>query len=222
VRLEPARAVSSFHLSLRSPSSGTRSKVVATATRQTERLRERSSKRNVGRNPCSACRAAATTLEQGGIRLPDADPLIHLSSFFWSRNETTVILSALLLIAAACGTALPTRKAGFRTRLSRRYRSAPGSVGARGVQIYECRVKSGDSQATEWVFVAPEADLFAHGKVVGNTTQARSGKALTQQDRGGGKGARRCATGRDDSWLLLATKSVAGWLVCQGDQCSAS
>src|SRR6185295_3161103 len=32
-------------------------------------------------------------------------------------------------------------------------------LGARGVQIYECRNKVGGS-GTEWVFVAPEADLF--------------------------------------------------------------
>jgi len=40
-------------------------------------------------------------------------------------------------------------------------------VSAKGVQIYECRAKAG-SGSVEWVFVAPEADLFdVRGRPVG-------------------------------------------------------
>src|SRR5205814_3127392 len=42
------------------------------------------------------------------------------------------------------------------------------TLAARGVQIYECRVKKDNPNATEWAFVAPEAELFdANGKTVG-------------------------------------------------------
>ncbi|MBW8831502.1 MAG: DUF3455 domain-containing protein [Burkholderiales bacterium] len=45
---------------------------------------------------------------------------------------------------------------------------ALGSVVARGVQIYECRVTKDNPQAAEWAFVAPEAELWdAQGKRVG-------------------------------------------------------
>jgi hypothetical protein len=37
---------------------------------------------------------------------------------------------------------------------------------AKGVQIYECRAKKGDPAQFEWVFKAPEAELFDRdGKV---------------------------------------------------------
>ena len=40
-------------------------------------------------------------------------------------------------------------------------------VPARGVQIYECRDRK-DGQATEWVFVAPDAELLdTRGRVIG-------------------------------------------------------
>ncbi len=39
---------------------------------------------------------------------------------------------------------------------------------ARGVQIYECRAKAGAAAEHEWVFVAPEAELFnASGRSIG-------------------------------------------------------
>lgn len=42
------------------------------------------------------------------------------------------------------------------------------TVHARGVQIYECRARANDPAATEWGFIAPEADLSdANGQEVG-------------------------------------------------------
>src|ERR1700727_2934622 len=39
---------------------------------------------------------------------------------------------------------------------------------AQGVQIYRCQAKKDDPTQYEWVFVAPEADLFdAQGKKIG-------------------------------------------------------
>jgi Protein of unknown function (DUF3455) len=41
-------------------------------------------------------------------------------------------------------------------------------VPAKGVQIYECRMKKDQAGAYEWAFVAPEADLFdRHGTRIG-------------------------------------------------------
>jgi hypothetical protein len=41
------------------------------------------------------------------------------------------------------------------------------SIGARGVQIYECRSRK-DGSGNEWAFVAPEADLYdGNGRLVG-------------------------------------------------------
>ena len=55
-------------------------------------------------------------------------------------------------------------------------------VPAKGVQIYECRAKKDASAGFEWVFVAPEAELFdaarqqhrpaRSGAVIGNPTTA--------------------------------------------------
>src|SRR6185436_16067763 len=40
-------------------------------------------------------------------------------------------------------------------------------VSAKGVQIYECRVKAGSGEI-DWVFVAPEAELFdVRGRPIG-------------------------------------------------------
>jgi hypothetical protein len=39
---------------------------------------------------------------------------------------------------------------------------------ARGVQIYECRARTGGATGEQWVFVAPEAELFdARGRSIG-------------------------------------------------------
>ncbi|MFN0161981.1 MAG: DUF3455 domain-containing protein [Burkholderiales bacterium] len=82
-------------------------------------------------------------------------------------------------------------------------------VGARGVQIYECRA-TGSNATPAWAFVAPEADLFdrdnrkvgTHG--AGPFWQAHDGSRIVGQ-----------VAGRVDApvagaidWLLLKTKNV--------------
>lgn len=82
-------------------------------------------------------------------------------------------------------------------------------VPAKGVQIYECRVKKEAGFGTEWVFVAPEADLF---DVRGNTI-GRHGAGPSWQANDGSKVVGKL-TQRVDApsggaipWLLLTSKS---------------
>jgi len=57
-------------------------------------------------------------------------------------------------------------------------------VAARGVQIYECRVRKDAGAGYEWAFVAPEAELFdAKGNAIGRhgagpTWQATDGSRI--------------------------------------------
>jgi hypothetical protein len=80
---------------------------------------------------------------------------------------------------------------------------------AKGVQIYECRVKNNAAAGHEWAFVAPEAELFdARGKPIGRhgagpywqaTDGSRIVGTLKQRTDAPVAGA--------VPWLLLATKS---------------
>ena len=82
-------------------------------------------------------------------------------------------------------------------------------VPAKGVQIYECRAKK-DSTGVEWVFVAPEAELFdARGNTIGRhgagpywqaTDGSRIVGALKQRADAPVAGA--------IPWLLLTTTST--------------
>jgi Protein of unknown function (DUF3455) len=83
-------------------------------------------------------------------------------------------------------------------------------VPARGVQIYECRAKQDQPGAYEWVFVAPEADLFdARGNHIGRHYsgphwEANDGSKIvgTLRERADAPAANAIP------WLLLAAKSV--------------
>ena len=83
-------------------------------------------------------------------------------------------------------------------------------VPAKGVQIYECRVKKETSTGTEWVFVAPEAELFdARGNTIG-----RHGAGPFWQANDGSRivGTLKQRTDAPISgaipWLLLTSKST--------------
>src|SRR5512134_3837520 len=75
-------------------------------------------------------------------------------------------LGALAAVATAGASASP---AAVPSQLA----PAPGEalamiVPAKGVQIYECRA-SKDGTQYEWVFIAPEAELYdKHGKAIGS------------------------------------------------------
>jgi hypothetical protein len=81
-----------------------------------------------------------------------------------------------------------------------------------GVQIYECQATSGDPARFEWVFKAPEAQLFdATGKKIGRHYAGPSWESndgskvvgeVVARDPGPDPGA--------IPWLLLAAKSTSG------------
>jgi hypothetical protein len=89
---------------------------------------------------------------------------------------------------------------------------------AKGVQIYECRPVAHDPTRFEWVFRAPEADLYdAHGLKVGRhfagpTWELESGgkvvgKVVAKADAPDGRGV---------PWLLLeAVESSGGGLLAR-------
>jgi hypothetical protein len=84
-------------------------------------------------------------------------------------------------------------------------------VGARGVQIYECRALPNAAGAS-WAFVAPEADLLdARGAVTGKHYAGPHWEALDGSKIVGAVKARAEAPQASAiPWLLLSTKSVGG------------
>jgi len=83
---------------------------------------------------------------------------------------------------------------------------------AKGVQIYECKAGTSDPARFEWVFKAPEAELFdSTGKKLGShyagpTWESVDGSkvagAVKAQDKGPDAGA--------IAWLLLTAKATSG------------
>lgn len=86
------------------------------------------------------------------------------------------------------------------------------TLDASGVQIYECRAKGLDAGAAEWVFVAPEAQLFdANGLRVG---KHYAGPTWESDDGSKIVGAVKAKADAPEAgaiqWLLLATHSTGG------------
>lgn len=83
-------------------------------------------------------------------------------------------------------------------------------VPANGVQIYECRAKQDQPGAYDWMFVAPEADLFdVHGKRIGHHYggphwEATDGSKIVGSVRQRADAPSAAAI----PWLLLGAKSV--------------
>ena len=83
---------------------------------------------------------------------------------------------------------------------------------ATGVQIYDCKLNKGDPTRFEWVFKAPEADLFdPAGKKIG-----KHYAGPTWESNDGSKAVGEVKA-RDDGpdvnaipWLLLSAKSTSG------------
>jgi hypothetical protein len=82
-------------------------------------------------------------------------------------------------------------------------------VPAKGVQIYECRVKQDQPGAYGWAFVAPEADLFdTNGKKFGRHYAGPHWESADGSKIAGTVKASADAPQADAvPWLLLATKS---------------
>jgi hypothetical protein len=85
-------------------------------------------------------------------------------------------------------------------------------VQAAGVQIYECEVRNGDPVGFEWVFKAPEADLFdSAGQKIGKhyagpTWEASDGSKVVGEIKARDNGPDPNAI----PWLLLTAKSTSG------------
>ncbi|NRF70151.1 DUF3455 domain-containing protein [Aquincola sp. S2] len=84
------------------------------------------------------------------------------------------------------------------------------TIGANGVQIYECRADKDKPGAAAWVFVAPEADLLdAQGKTIGKHYAGPSWESLDGSKLVGTVKARAAAPQAGNiPWLLLTTRSV--------------
>src|SRR5262245_1190196 len=82
-------------------------------------------------------------------------------------------------------------------------------VPAKGVQIYECRAKK-DQSGHEWVFVAPDAELFdANGKTIGRHYAGPHWEAADGSKVIGAVKSRADALEAGAiPWLLLSAKSV--------------
>lgn len=126
----------------------------------------------------------------------------------------TPIALALPVLLAACASA-PPAPAPVDVPPALRARADEAlfnTVEAKGVQVYECRVKKDQPGAAEWVFVAPEAELFddqgkkagSHG--AGPFWQANDGSRVV------GKVKARAPSPDTGSipWLLLETTPAAG------------
>ena len=122
-----------------------------------------------------------------------------------------VLASFPLILAAACSSVAPVVEVPVPEVL----RPAPEeaalqTLAARGVQIYECRVKKDNAQAAEWAFVAPEADLNdAQGKLLGKHYAGPHWESADGSKLLGSVKARADSpTSGAIPWLLLATRSV--------------
>jgi hypothetical protein len=82
-----------------------------------------------------------------------------------STLQTLTALAAAGLVAAA---PTPARAVSVPSVIAApAHESLTMSIGARGVQIYECRSRK-DGSGNEWAFVGPEADLYdGDGRLVG-------------------------------------------------------
>jgi hypothetical protein len=126
-------------------------------------------------------------------------------------------LAGEIYAASLFGVSLPVRKPPRAERAMPAALVAPGErnvdrVSAKGVQVYQCRGKSDDSGETEWVFVAPEAELRgtrgedAGRHYAGPHWEAPDGSRIVGTVRARADGPRTGAI----PWLLLATRSVGG------------
>ena len=130
-----------------------------------------------------------------------------------SKRTSLACLSAVLFAAcASAGGSPPPVALPVPSTLVPVGENLVGAVTARGVQIYECRAKRGDSTGSEWAFVAPEADLFdEQGKPAGTHYAGPSWNAGDGSAIAGTVQASVVAPRADSiPWLLLSTHSVGG------------
>ena len=128
-------------------------------------------------------------------------------------KERSIIAKAIVIILiAVCGNALaetiPQVPDSLKTSATEvLLLKAQG----KGVQIYECKVST-DAKHFEWVFKAPEAELFDNsGKIIGKhyagpTWESNDGSKVTGKVKGRDNGPNPNSI----PWLLLTAKSTSG------------
>ena len=120
-------------------------------------------------------------------------------------NYSTFLSASAALLTAACASTPLVVPDALRPATNE---SLATTVGARGVQIYECRARK-DGGGHEWAFVAPDADLLdAQGKTIGRHGAGPYWQA-TDGSRVVGTVKARAEAPESGSipWLLLTTKS---------------
>jgi hypothetical protein len=122
-----------------------------------------------------------------------------------TMNHSTLLTAGAALLTAACASSSVVVPEALRLTATE---ALSTTVGARGVQIYECRARK-DGGGYEWAFVAPDADLLdAQGRAIGHHGagpywQAADGSRVV----GTVKARADAAAPGAIPWLLLSTKS---------------
>ena len=128
-----------------------------------------------------------------------------------SHTSKVKVFLTVLIVAGCASPQLPTPVVKVSDKLK------PGAneslamiVPAKGVQIYECRAKKDQVGVYEWVFVAPEADLFdARGNRIGRHYAGPHWESTDGSKILGTVKERADAPAADAiPWLLLSAKSV--------------
>jgi hypothetical protein len=120
-------------------------------------------------------------------------------------NTSTLLGASAALLTAACASTPLVVPDALRPAANE---SLATTVSARGVQVYECRVRK-DGGGYEWAFVAPDADLLdARGRTIGRHGagpywQAADGSRVV----GTVKARAEAPESGSIPWLLLTTKS---------------
>src|SRR3954469_18166057 len=120
------------------------------------------------------------------------------------------VLVPLCMVAACAGAAEPVASSAIPDKLKpNANESLLMVVPAKGVQIYECRVKKDQPDAYEWAFVAPEAVLFDNDKkLIGRHYAGPRWEAADGSQVSGAVKERADAPNGAIPWLLLTTKST--------------
>jgi hypothetical protein len=131
------------------------------------------------------------------------------------KRQTVIAVTRMSFVALVAGCA--TSEVGAADSVPESLRTPANEVlsletAATGVQIYECNARKDEPTRYEWIFKAPEADLFdrAGNKIgkhyAGPTWESNDGSKVVG-----------VVKARDDSpdsgaipWLLLSAKSIAG------------
>ena len=115
------------------------------------------------------------------------------------------LLSVAAVLSAACGSTELVLPDTLRPAVTE---ALSTTVGARGVQIYECRARK-EGGSYEWAFVAPDAVLLdARGRAIGHHGAGPYWQAADGSRVVGTVKARADASAAGAiPWLLLSTKS---------------